>query len=445
MSPKKEHEVSRMASFIRDLLSQDSRHRSAQHVVDVGSGQGYLSRALKEQGLHVLALDSDESQTSSADKWRVKDSLRRAHEQRRAAFQNGCITAIRPPFPPAPTVSVENGSLTHRTVHIQQQSLEVAIVEWLHSGAHDISSPFQEPIPIVFVALHACGSLTVDILRTFLAQQDKTKNGSQRTWEPHSLVVVGCCYNLISPSDFPLSKSLRALSPPPTLPIAALHLATQVPAHWFRTERSGKDAYLAVRKVVYRALLHPVLLLAARYRRSHEARDDSENVRNGDGDETAVHLGLGETPGNRRLGKLNNTSYVNWATFLSCAVTKMDIDLPILVRHHLEGEPDTEDLLPPWILYNGHDGGDREQRSTQERLETESRLEVLHVLRCILGPLVETLILLDRYEWLRDELEAVEGESEVERKWKVDMINLFDQATGSGRNIALVVRPAPGQ
>ena len=39
MSPKKEHEVYCMASFIRSLLKQDDRHPSVQHVVDVGSGQ----------------------------------------------------------------------------------------------------------------------------------------------------------------------------------------------------------------------------------------------------------------------------------------------------------------------------------------------------------------------------------------------------------------------
>ena len=98
--------------------------------------------------------------------------------------------------------------------------------------------------------------------------------------------------------DFPLSKTLRTHSPLPTLPIAALHLATQVPAHWFRTERTGMDAQLAIRKVVYRALLQPVLLAAAQ---PLVVQKGSETGENGGGDETAVRLGLGETPENRRL------------------------------------------------------------------------------------------------------------------------------------------------
>ena len=240
--------------------------------------------------------------------------------------------------------------------------------------------------------------------------------------------------------DFPLSKTLRTHSPLPTLPIAALHLATQVPAHWFRTERAGMDAQLAIRKVVYRALLQPVLLAAAQ---PLVVQKGSETGENGGGDETAVRLGLGETPENRRLGKLNNTSYTDWENFLSCAVTKMNIDISDLVRCHLEGGLEAgNSRLPPWILYHGDHGRNNEQRGVQERLRMENRLEVLHVLRCIVGPLIETLILLDRYEWLQERLDAVEGGSKAEAKWKVEMVNLFDQVTGSGRNVALVVRPA---
>jgi len=162
--------------------------------------KGYLSRALQEQGLHVLALDSNEIQTSGANKWKIKDALRRAHEQRRAVFQKDHSCANPTPCSPTPTVPVGNGSLTHRTVHIQQKSLEVAVSEWLCFGVPGFPSS-QDPIPITFVALHACGSLTVDILRAFLAHWEKAEDSkSPRTWEPHSLVVVGCCYNLISPS-----------------------------------------------------------------------------------------------------------------------------------------------------------------------------------------------------------------------------------------------------
>lgn len=56
-----------------------------------------------------------------------------------------------------------------------------------------------------------------------------------------------------------------------------------------------------------------------------------------------------------------------------------------------------------------------------------------------MGPLIETLILLDRHEWIREELDE-SGESQP-NTMDVDLINLFDQATGSGRNVAIVIKP----
>ncbi|KAI6114276.1 methyltransferase domain-containing protein [Pisolithus sp. B1] len=438
MSPKKEHEVTRMATFIHNILNHDVHRRNTQHVVDVGSGQGYLSRALQEQGLHVLALDNNENQTSGANNWKIKDALRKAHEQRRNTQDDQTCPSQRTPS------SHSNGSLTHRTVHIQPTALEAVIEDWLLADVPDTITSSRDPTPIMFVALHACGSLTVDVLRTFLSHHSKP--GSGRRWEPHSLVVVGCCYNLISLSDFPLSEPLLALSPRPTLPIAALHLATQVPAHWFRTERAGIGACLAVRKVVYRALLQPVIQLAAQYKK--EPTDNQEIMNRDSVQGLTARLGLGETPENRRLGKLNDASYADWSTFLVSATTKLGIDIRDLTRRHSEGAA-LGDQLPPWILNHGNDSGREE--GVFERLRMESRLEVVHVLRCILGPLIESLILLDRCEWLRGELGAVKGKPQVIEEGReksqngqmaVEMVNLFDQVTGSGRNVALVVSPA---
>ncbi|KAI6042619.1 methyltransferase domain-containing protein [Pisolithus marmoratus] len=406
-----------MATFTHSLVNHGARRRSAQHVVDVGSGQGYLSRALKERGLHVLALDNNENQTSGANNWKIKDALRTAHEQRRNSAQN-----VNPCPSQTTPRSHSKGSLTHRTVHIQPTSLEAAIEDWLPTNTPDtfISSP--HPIPIMFVALHACGSLSVDVLRTFLSHHSAAK--SERRWEPHSLVVVGCCYNLISPSDFPLSKPLLTLSPRPTLPNSALHLATQMPAHWFRTEKAGRAARLAVRKVVYRALLQPIIHLDAQCRK--EPFDSRSDVR-----QSTSRPYLGGTPENRRLGKLNDASYADWNTFLVSATTKLG------------------DQLPLWIL-NPNNNSEHDE-DVIERLRMESRLEVMHVLRCILGPLIESLILLDRYKWFRGELGAVRGTLEVDEEGReklqngvmtVEMVNLFDQVTGSGRNVALVASPA---
>ncbi|KAL9711075.1 hypothetical protein Ac2012v2_005614 [Leucoagaricus gongylophorus] len=51
-------------------------------------------------------------------------------------------------------------------------------------------------------------------------------------------------------------------------------------------------------------------------------------------------------------------------------------------------------------------------------------------------PVVERAIILDRKLWI-DEM-CSEGRKDV----KAEIINLFDQATGSGRNIAIVIAPS---
>ena len=55
------------------------------------------------------------------------------------------------------------------------------------------------------------------------------------------------------------------------------------------------------------------------------------------------------------------------------------------------------------------------------------QIKTLHALRCLLGPPVESLIILDRYLWLTEELAR-------DNALRVDLINLFDQDIGSGRN-----------
>lgn len=140
-----------------------------------------------------------------------------------------------------------------------------------------------------------------------------------------------------------------------------------------------------MRKVTYRALLQPILEEALRLEAARRVDD-----------------GTGETPENRRLGKLPDAAYADWDTFLARAGEKVGLR---------------------WGA-----------GACMLSREMESRVAVLHVLRCLLGPVVESLILLDREAWVR---EALGGEMGVE------LVNLFDQGTGSGRNVGLVIFPKP--
>lgn len=130
-----------------------------------------------------------------------------------------------------------------------------------------------------------------------------------------------------------------------------------------RTEASLRAATLAIRKVVWRALLAGIV-----ERREDPATDGQDKDPQND-----RPLPAADCLPSRRLGRLNDLAYADWETFLARAGEKLGINLS---------------------------GGIKRDPAM------ESRLEVLQVLRCILGPVVETLILLDRQQWLTEELQV---------------------------------------
>ncbi|EJD50590.1 hypothetical protein AURDEDRAFT_182479 [Auricularia subglabra TFB-10046 SS5] len=366
MSPKKAHEVRRMSALVGEIIRENGR--STHRCVDVGAGQGYLSRALSSgpHALDVLALDSSEVQTHGA---RVQES--KVAKRRGKRKKNSGEDPADPEVPP--------GTLVHRLIKVDFQSLSDAVSDWLatlNDGTKFTSTAVH------MVALHACGGLTPETLRRFIAQAKAYTEvpAGQLMWYPSGLTVVGCCYHLIDlERDFPLSSVMKDLNSTFDLQLCLqhLHLAAQCPAHWRSSPEAWENTQLALKKIVYRALL--VRLLP----------DDFQPHRDG-------------MPSAPRLGRLNDSAYDSWGSFLAAAAPRMGFD---------KGD------LPDSV-------------ETGELALLARRIEVLHILRCVLGPVVESLILLDRYLFLRQHLPH----------FQVDLVPLFDQATGSARNMALVVR-----
>jgi len=341
-------------------------------------------RALCEAGLHVLALDSNSSQTDGAERRRVREERISRH----APVRN------KPILP--------NGSVTHKTVLITSHNLESAISDWIAnfiSNTHSESTQQDRgPVLVLFVALHACGTLTPDILRTFISQHKAlhslrgSPHPEPQKWLPASAAIVGCCYNLMSPDgDFPLSARYSHLPP---LSEPHLQLAAQVPAHWLDTQGTTTTAELAIPKMAYRALLEGYLGFAV--------FQDRERTSD------AMH---------RRIGRLPDGAYVSFPHFLAVASSKLGFELP---THSSEGQTSIEAESSDWFG------------------NAQRRLEVLHALRCVLGPAIESLIIADRVSWLFEALQGCDGRGPI---WDVDLVNLFDQAMGSARNVAIVIRP----
>ncbi|CAL1713441.1 unnamed protein product [Somion occarium] len=318
MSPKKAHEVERMTQYVSNVLAEDSPESRPQHAADIGAGQAYLSRSLRDElGLHVLALDFSQVQSHGAAR----------REQASKSSDN----------------ETQAGSLDYEMIAVDSNSLISATEHWIQRRVHGCClNPC--PTPILWVALHACGSLTLDILRAFILR--RRQNDQDVCWRPSAAVIVGCCYNMVRSEDRVLTRDDIVLSP------NHLQLAAQTPDQWGTSPLKFDETVLAIRKIVWRALLEGIMA------RSEVTQTDP-----------AAKLEI------RRLGRLNNDAYTDRDQFIRRAQTRMGVDLS-------------------------------SQCSLSERDENlERRLEVFHVLRCILGPVAETFILLDRERWLNEQLE----------------------------------------
>ncbi|TBU45842.1 methyltransferase domain-containing protein [Dichomitus squalens] len=395
MSPKKAHEVVQMVGFLETLLSFQSSLGSLNHVVDIGAGQAYVSRMLRDRlNLHVLALDWSEVQKRGASRKDASKIARRARPTQREVVN--ADTASPASDTRRTALGPKAGSMTYVTTRIDADSLVSATDAWVEDRQAVISNNDATPevTPVLFIGLHACGSLTTDIIRAFLSARRAGTSLRSTSWMPHGAVIVGCCYNLMRSEDFPLSRTVRSCSPDSVtfcLSPSHLQLAAQVPSQWLRSQQSLGSARLAMRKIAWRALLEDHL---------QETQDDVGHERLGseanDGGTAEMHRNC-----RKRLGRLNDQVFANWETFADVVRTKLHLQLADWSR-------------PP--------------------SRVEKRIEVMHMLRCIVGPVVEAYILLDRFAWISEELKGT--------PMAVELVNLFDQASGSGRNVAIVIHPS---
>ena len=362
-----------------------------------------MSRALSSPpcSLNVLALDFSEVQTTGAERRTINAEKKKDKKANVATNDDSHTSEI---------TSVHTGaigSLTHEMAHINPQTLESAVSKWISSTCQSADIA----IPVLFVALHACGTLTPDILRCFLQNSNSnggTENDPASSWYASGLVVVGCCYNLMSPDtgtfgsldhkllviihifipfmkDFPLSSIVASEKAhrSPFLHFSYNHrsLAAQIPHQWSLSPSSRKSAELAIRKVVYRALIGTLV--------SPNNISPNANI---------DHRAL-------KIGRLPDTAYSSLQKFISEAERKTGVNVSPFV--------DDDGDLPP------------------QYFDLIARLEVLHALRSRIGPVVESLIIVDRYLYL---VENLPGR-------KITVMNLFDQEEGSGRNMAIAVYP----
>lgn len=215
MKTKKINEVSVAAAYIHHICTAND----ITHIIDMGSGQGYLSvtLALLFPSLRILAIDGSEAQVAGSQ-----------------AF--------------AASLGISRDRLTHLVRYIDGSAPLAAEIEgWATDGGG--SGGGQQQQKCMLVGLHACGSLSEHMLRYFQMCSFITHLGA-----------VGCCYNHITPRSaqcpggFPISERLQRRNV--TLSATALMTGCQAPNNWERPDlhaRSSSSVY--AKNKLYRAMV----------------------------------------------------------------------------------------------------------------------------------------------------------------------------------------------
>lgn len=203
METKKLNEVSVAAPYVYSICQTSE----VTHIVDMGSGQGYLSNTLAFlfPSLRILAIDGSESQIAGSKAFATSLGIAEDRIQHLVRYIDGSMT------------------------------LASEIDAW--AGGQKC----------LLVGLHACGNLSEHMMRYFATCESITH-----------LAAVGCCYNHIvmrsdtCPEGFPISERLRKRNV--TLTPTALMAGCQAPNNWARTDLT-KPKSIHSRKQFYRSLL----------------------------------------------------------------------------------------------------------------------------------------------------------------------------------------------
>jgi hypothetical protein len=249
MNDKKTHEVEILSMLIKHVASATDMTS----IIDLGAGQGYLSRTLALQhGMHVLAVDADEIQTCGAKFFQGKaEKAIKGKKMRANAAANSEL--------PASMLERET-HLNHVTQMITLENLPSLLADWTDTSRWDLREVPAESWMIC--GLHTCGDLAPTMLRLF-----------QGSPEIGGMISVGCCYHWltedtekVSSGHFPMSTFLKDIDF--KLGSTLRMLACQAPGRW---KSHRESTLISFKHNFYRCMLQV---------RKREGRSKLEEVSN---------------------------------------------------------------------------------------------------------------------------------------------------------------------
>ncbi|KAK2845075.1 hypothetical protein Q5P01_011734 [Channa striata] len=397
VKPKKQHEIRKLGMLVKQLCDQTECHR----VVDVGSGQGHLSRFLSfGLGLSVTAIEADHTLVAMASRfdgqlmWVLeKEKQKKNGSSLLPASQSSpchvagwvnpkasweafikqlsaadCVSE-GPSTPCGPSKKKLRGSTrrehvvsAHSSTDSEPRSQDIEMTSQ-HRESAENSCRCVKPVreagghhpDFVLTGLHACGDLSTTLLRHFVHC-------------PHvrGITSVACCYMKITTKENPAPPGLVE---PPTPPGPAQELAQAefgypmsswvrgVPGHQL-SYKAREGACHAVEDYVRRLREESELLRTHCYRAMLETfiRDVRPDLRRA---------------GIQTIKKSHLLTFTEYAR-LGLARIGLPPDLPL--------DPERVEAM----------------------LKQQGRVVVYFSLALLLAPVVETLVLLDRMMYLQE-------------------------------------------
>ncbi|CAI9088073.1 OLC1v1022309C4 [Oldenlandia corymbosa var. corymbosa] len=195
MNRKKKHEIESLAAIVSFI----SKQVGSNTVVDVGAGQGYLAQVLSFQyELSVFAIDAclHHGKITDARAERIRKHYAAKMRKSGSKDRELCVPqTVTCRVLSSNSLKTLNNSLSEKD-NIQPPNININGDE-VHCTKGPDESDASCNSSLVLAGLHACGDLSVTMLRTFL-ECDKVR----------SVVSIGCCYNLLSEGSNDVISSL---------------------------------------------------------------------------------------------------------------------------------------------------------------------------------------------------------------------------------------------
>ncbi|OXB54368.1 hypothetical protein ASZ78_007213 [Callipepla squamata] len=259
VKPKKQHEIWRLGKVLQRL----SQATGCDRVVDVGAGQGHLSRFLAfNLGLSVTTVEGDGRLVSLAKHFdrellrELEKAQARGDRRRLPPFQHHPNTAPDPADP----ASLRPRCPQHVAGWLDPQAPgQEFLLAPTPGPALAARNPLAQPVDserVLLTGLHACGDLSVALLRHFV-----------RSPQVAAVTSAACCYMKLSTCPEPTASSLPGYPlsawvaglPGHTLSYRAREAACHAVEEY--TERLGKDSK-CLRIHCYRAMLETLIRAA---------------------------------------------------------------------------------------------------------------------------------------------------------------------------------------